>query len=383
MPTGNSVLILGCGVGGLVAANTLAKQAKRAASITVVERKTSFQFPPSYPWLMMGWRQPKQVQRDLARLSRKRIKVINENVKSIDIARKRVRTDSSELAYDHLVLALGAEYAPEEVPGFGQCANHIYDLESTLKFRDALQNFPEGGTLAIGISRLPFKCPAAPYEAAFLLEDHFSKTGKKVNMQFFTPEAQPVPAAGPVIGKQVARILASRGIQYHPKKKLARVEQDKAVFDDGEEISYDLLFAVPPHKCPESVVDAGLTDSSGWVPVNPQTSATKFDDVYAVGDVAAIETPHGHTPYLPKAGVFAHGQAEVVAQNIAVSITGKGDRKTWDGTGACFLEVSKGEGAFLKGNFLSNPPKLEFHPPRRKWHLEKVILEKYWMRHWF
>ncbi|MEK6919455.1 MAG: FAD/NAD(P)-binding oxidoreductase, partial [Thermoproteota archaeon] len=196
MPTGNSVLILGCGVGGLVAANTLAKQAKRAASITVVERKTSFQFPPSYPWLMMGWRQPKQVQRNLARLSRKRIKVINENVKSIDIAKKRVRTDSSELAYDHLVLALGAEYAPEEVPGFGQHANHIYDLESTLKFRDALQSLPEGGTLAIGISRLPFKCPAAPYEAAFLLEDHFRKRGKKVNIQFFTPEAQPVPAAG-------------------------------------------------------------------------------------------------------------------------------------------------------------------------------------------
>lgn len=381
MSTGNHVVILGCGVGGLVVASNLAKQAKKAASVTVIERKAQFHFPPSFPWLMMGWRQPRQVQRDLKPLSKK-VKIINESVSGIDVSKKRVRTESSELSYDHLVVALGAEYAPEQVPGFEEYAHHIYDLEHAVKFREAVENFP-GGTLAVGVSRTPFKCPAAPYEASLLLENHFRQTGKKVNIEFFTPEPNPFPAAGPIIGKQAEKLLASRGIHYHPKKKLAAVEKERVVFDDKEEVNYDLLFAVPPHRPPKPVVDAGLTDSSGWVPVNPQTLATKVENVYALGDVASIETPHGHVPFLPKAGVFAHGQGEVLANNLAVSITGKGERKAWDGLGSCFLEVSKSESAFLKGNFLSNPPRLEFHPPRRKWHFEKVVLEKYWMSHWF
>ncbi len=382
MPAGNHVVILGCGVGGLVVASSLAKQAKKAASITVIERKAQFHFPPSFPWLMMGWREPRQVQHDLKPLAKKGVKIINENVTGIDVSKKRVKAESSELSYDHLVVALGAEYAPEQIPGFEEYAHHIYDLEHAVKFRDAVENF-KGGTLAVGVSRTPFKCPAAPYEASLLLEDHFRKTGKNVNIEFFTPEPNPVPATGAVIGKQVERLLASRGIHYHAGKKLARVEKERLVFDDKEEIRYDLLFAVPPHRPPRPVVDAGLTDSSGWVPVNPNTLATKFENVYALGDVASIETPHGHVPFLPKAGAFAHGQGEVLANNLAVSITGKGERKAWDGSGACFLEVSRGESGFLKGNFLSNPPRLEFHPPRRKWHLEKVVFEKYWMRHWF
>ncbi len=382
MPAGNHVVILGCGVGGLVVASSLAKQAKKAASITIIEQKPQFHFPPSFPWLMMGWREPKQVQRDLKPMAKKGVKVINESVTGIDVSKKRVKTESSELSYDHLVVALGAEYAPEQIPGFVEYAHHIYDLEHTVKFRDTVENF-KGGTLALGVSRIPFKCPAAPYEASLLLDDHFRKTGKNVSIQFFTPEPNPVPATGEIIGKQVERLLVSRGIQYHASRRLAAVEKERIIFDDKEAINYDLLFAVPPHRAPRPVVEAGLTDSSGWVPVNPSSLATKFEDVYALGDVASIETPHGHVPFLPKAGVFAQGQGEVLANNLAVSITGKGERRAWDGSGGCFLEVSRGESAFLKGNFLSNPPRLEFHPPRRKWHLEKVVFEKYWMHHWF
>ena len=378
----NNVLILGCGVGGLTVAGELAQKARKQASITVVERKTSFQFPPSFPWVMMGWRQPRQVQRNLSSLARKRIKIIHENVRTIDTKAKRVETDTATLNYDYLVLALGAEYAPEQIPGFTEYAHHIYDLDSAVKFRDAVQNF-QGGNIAIGVSKTPFKCPTAPYEVALLLEEHFRKEKKKSSIRFFTPEGQPVPAAGPVLGKQVEKMLVSRGIEYHPKKELAEVKQDRLLFKDKEEMNFDLLMAVPPHRCPKPVVDGGMTDTSGWVPVNPQMLATKFDNVYAIGDVTAIETPHGHMPFLPKAGVFAQGQGEVVANNLAYAITGKGERRAWDGTGNCHLGVSKAESAFLKGSFLSNPPRLEFHPPRRKWHLDKVAFEKKWMQRWF
>jgi sulfide:quinone oxidoreductase len=232
----------------------------------------------------------------------------------------------------------------------------------------------------MGVSRLPIKCPPAPYELALLLEEHFRRSKKRVEIHFFTPEPHPIPAAGAVIGKQVERLLNSRGIKYLPKTKLVRVDKDRAVFDNGSEMKYDLLVTTPPHRSSQIVKDAGLTDESGWIPINPHNLATRHQDVFAIGDIAAIETPHGHAPYLPKAGVFAEGQAEVLANNLAVSITKKGEMKQWSGEGSCYLQVAKSESAFLKGAFLSNPPRLEFHPPRRKWFLEKVRLEKEWLK---
>jgi sulfide:quinone oxidoreductase len=251
-----------------------------------------------------------------------------------------------------------------------------------MKLRDALENL-ENGKLLIGISQLPIKCPVAPYGLALLLQDHFAREKKKVAVEFFTPEPHPAPAAGPVIGKQVERLLATKGITFHPKVKLSKVEKEKAVFEGKTDLPYDLLIVVPPHKCPSVVVEAGLTDSSGWIPVSPRTLATRLERVYAIGDVTAIETPHAHVPFLPKSGSFALGHADVVANNIAMSITGKGERRVWDGTGSCFLEVNRGESAMLRGEFLSNPPRLEFHPPRRKWQAEKTKLEEYWMKHRF
>ncbi len=379
MSGGANVVVLGCGMGGLTASKVLSKQVGRAATVTIIEQRTSFRFPPAFQWLVFGWRNAKEVQRSLSTLARgKNVRLINEKAESIDLARRRVKTRTQEVGYDRLIIAVGAELSFESIQGLENYSYHAYDLEGAVRLREAVESF-EGGRVAIGISKIPFKCPAAPYELALLLEDYLRRARKRAEIRFFTPEALPVPAAGAVIGKQVERLLASRGIEYHPKTRLVRVEEKNAVFEGGLEIPYDLLITVPPHVCPRLVVDAGLTDSSGWVPVNPNTLATKHEDVYAIGDIAAVETPHGHAPFLPKAGVFAQGQAEVVANNIAVSITGKGQNRQWDGTGSCFLDVNRSESAFLRGTFLSNPPKLEFHPPRRKWRLERVKLEKQWM----
>jgi sulfide:quinone oxidoreductase len=381
LSSNDRVIVLGCGMGGLEVSSLLAEYAPKA-SITIVEQKKIFEFPPSFPLLVMGRREPGKVRRALGVPKKRKVRLINDQVRSIETSSKTVKTGSEELHYDHLVISMGVDYSPGDVPGLEKHAHQFYDFESAMKLRDALANV-ESGKLVIGISRLPFKCPVAPYGLALLLQDHFARSKKNVTIEFFTPEPHPAPAAGPVIGKQIERLLAAKGIAYRPKAKLSKVEKDKVVFEGKTELAYDLLIVVPPHKCPSPVVEAGLTDSSGWVPVSPQTLATRFEKVYAIGDVTAIETPHAHVPFLPKAGSFALGQAEVVANNIAMSITGKGERKIWDGTGSCFLEVNRGESAMLRGEFLSNPPRLEFHPPRRKWQVEKTKLEEYWMKHRF
>ncbi len=380
-----TVLVLGGGVGGVAAATLLKEKLGDRARVRLVERKRQSQFPPSFPWVMLGLRTPNAVQRDLGALKAKGVDVIHAEVASIDTGTKTVKTSVRDLAYDDLIIALGAEYAPEAVPGFAEHAHHVYDLDSALRFKKAIEAFP-GGTLALGVSRLPFKCPAAPYEVALLLEDYVTRRGlrKMVQFEFFTPEGAPMPAAGPEIGVQVAGLLAARGINYRPKRRLTEIAPGELRFEGGETLPYDLLFCVPPHRAPKPVVDAGLTNESGWVPVNPATLETKVPGVYGIGDVTAVATPNGHVPFLPKAGVFAHGQAEAVAHNLAASIKGRGKAKDWDGRGACFLETGGGQSAFVKGNFLAAPrPQLDFHMPSRVWHAQKILFERHWMRRWF
>src|SRR3990170_4231901 len=288
---GKTILVLGGGVGGLVASNILKEKLGDRAVVKLVERKRQFQFPPSYPWLMLGLRKPEQVQKDLSLLEKKGIQVINDEVESIDIKGCLVKSKEDELQYNYLIIALGAEYAPDAIPGFKEYTHHIYDLESTLKFKEAVEKF-EGGIIAIGVSRTQFKCPAAPYEVALLLDDYYSKKGMrdKVKFEFFTPEGNPVPSVGPEIGGKVVEFLRSRGINYHPKLKVTEITEGEARFETGESISFDLLFCLPPHKAPKPVVEAKLTDETGWIPVNPRTLETKYNGVYAVGDVNAIPT---------------------------------------------------------------------------------------------
>ncbi len=383
--TGKQVLILGGGVGGLVTSSSVKKGLHGKGEVTLIERKKTFQFPPSYPWVMLGVRKPEQTERILSQLGRKGIRVVNDEVLSIDVEGKSVKTSGDRFSFDYLVIALGADYALDSIPGYQEHAHHIYSLEAAIRFRDAIENFV-GGTIAMGVSRTPFKCPAAPYEAALLVEHHFRNKGAggRVKVKFFTPEGLPLPSAGPEIGNGVAEMMKSRGIDARFKVKLTEVRPSEAVFEDGSSMPFDLLFAVPPHRCPQPVIDAGLTDQSGWIPVDPTTMQTRYAGVYAIGDVTSVPTPMGFVPFLPKAGVFAHRQAEVVSHNIVSEITGRGRPTTYDGSGECFLMIGGNQAGFVEGTWFSEPrPDISFHAPSRARYAERVLFEKYWMSHWF
>lgn len=331
---GKTILILGGGVGGLVAANELRRRLGREHRIVMVDRAAKHAFAPSFLWLMLGWRQPSQICQDLDLLKRKGIEVVRAEVTRIDAAGRVVVTAAGEIAYDYLVIALGAELAPKGIPGFSKAAHSVYDLKSAELLRDALAGF-RGGTVAVVISSLPFKCPAAPYEAALLMEGAFTQKGirQQVDLRLYTPEALPMPVAGPVVGAAVREMVEARGITFVPKVKLASVNPAtrELAFEDGRTVGYDLLCGIPPHKSPAVVVEAGLTDATGWIPVNGKTLETQHEGVYALGDVTAIKLPGGLV--LPKAGVFAHHQARVVAHNIGIEILGRGPKAAFDGSG--------------------------------------------------
>ena len=123
-------------------------------------------------------------------------------------------------------------------------------------------------------------------------------------------------------------------IEYRPNHKVASIDPSsrQVTFDNGGQEQFDLLVAVPPHTSPQTIKDSGLGNEAGWIPVDSHTLKTSAENVYAIGDVTAITLPTGMP--LPKTGVFAHGEAEVVAENIASEIQGRGERRAFDGHGA-------------------------------------------------
>jgi sulfide:quinone oxidoreductase len=329
-----TIAILGGGVGGLVAANALRRALDRPHRIILIDREPRHVFTPSFLWMMLGWREPPDISRDLAGLARKGIEVIQDEIREIDATRRRVRTEHATLDADHLVVALGAEGYVDAVPGLAAAGHNLYDLGGALSLRDELSRFREGRVIVL-IAGLPFKCPAAPYEAAMLIRAALDERGLRnaTAVDLYTPEPQPMPVAGKAMGEAVVAMLEQKGIGFHNQHRLAAVDgaRRELAFDNGVRAGWELLVVIPPHRCPRVVKEADLIGEAGWVPVDKATLKTAHERVVAIGDVTAIKLPVGLM--LPKAGVFAHAQAKVVAENIASEVTGRPARRTFDGVG--------------------------------------------------
>jgi sulfide:quinone oxidoreductase len=377
----NEVLILGGGSGGLATAGRLKELLGDKISITVIDKQRSFVMGFSLLRVMTGEKTEQEVTVPKEKVSQKGIKFINTEVNRIDVNNGIVRTDQGEFVYDYLVVALGAELAPEKIPGF-ESAFHMYTLEDAKKLRDALSSF-RGGSIRLVVSSTPFKCPPAPYEAAMLIDDHLRNKGlrDKSDIQIFTPEPQPMPIAGPEVGNTVVSMLNEKGIGFHSNTKVSLIDgsSKQIVFENGSREKYDLLIAIPPHTTPKVIRESGgLADASEWISVDPKNMQTKYYRVYAIGDVAAVKLPSGMM--LPKAATFAFGQAEIVASNIASSVLGT-EARNWDGFGECFIETGSGNAAYGSGSFYSSPkPVINLQIPSKELRERKDVWGNYWTK---
>lgn len=380
-----TAVILGGGIGGVVAARRLRARLGSEHRVVLVDRAADHLFQSSLLWVMDGSRRTSQIRRALRRLRRHGIEFVQEEVVRIDVGTKRVETVGSSLSFDYLVIALGARTAPESVEGFADMAHDLYSPAGCRAIDDALEDF-DGGKVGVLVTSMPFKCPAAPYEAAFLVEARLRRKGirERSQVHLYTPEHQPMPVTEASLGGAVVEMLRARGIEYHPLFTFERMRPDagQIVDAEGRSESVDLLIAVPPHEVPEVVRSSGLAGLSGWIHVDPETLRTEHPGVYAIGDVTTVRLPSGKS--LPKAGVFAHHQAEVVAEEIAAEMRSEPPRARFDGDGACWIEIGDGRAGFARGNFYGGAePSMELAGPSRFRHWTKVAFEKWWLWRWF
>lgn len=386
-----TTLILGGGFGGLTCARALRAALPPEHKIIVVDRAPLFFVGATKTWVMLGEKSTEEITRQRAKLLPEGVDLVQADVMRIDAATREAQTTAGTFRGDHLVIALGSEQEIGAVPGLADSAHSFYGLLDALQLQGALDAF-HGGRIVLLIPRVPFPCPPGPYEGMLLIHDLLvrRKLREKCTLEIYTVEKSPMATAGPEMGNAVVAMLAERSIGYFPLKKTSRVEPArKAVrFEDGSEAIYDLLITVPPHCVPRVAVESWLAPPEGWIPVDPATLAIKPPNaaphVYAIGDVTSVPLPGRWAPemplVLPKAGVMAAAQGEVVAANIASVVRGETPVAAFDGVGHCFIEIGgkramRGDGAFFKmphPEMSANPPDEAGYRSKEEWIAEML-----------
>jgi sulfide:quinone oxidoreductase len=376
-----TVLILGGGFGGIATAHRLKQLLGSDVAVTLVDKRDTFMVGFRKSWGLVNEAPMEEGQRPLNDLTKIGVKVIQGTISSIDPNTRSAEVDGQHHEADALVVALGADLAPGAIRGFKEHAYNVYDPNDIPRAAQALKDFKEGRIL-VGIFGAPYKCSPAPFEMALLIDASLKARGLRASIKVFSPQPMSIPILGRESCNTIEGRLSEKGVDFLPNHKALSIEKGEIVFADDRE-SFDLLFGVPPHTPPAVVKDSGLVDSkSGWINVNAKTLETSFPGVYAIGDVVQIAMPNGKP--LPKAGVFAEGMGETVAERIAAEFKGGKAEATFKGEGGCYLEVGGGQAMMVTGRFMAEPePEVMLTEATAQYMTEKRAFETDRLKKWF
>jgi sulfide:quinone oxidoreductase len=316
-----NVVVLGGGSGGIVAASHLGEKIGKDHNVVMIDQRPRHVFQSSFLWMATGKREPWDITRPMANVGKRDVRFVQDRVVHIDTDRKVVTMANGEQPYDKLVVSLGYQTHPEDIPGDRHLAGHTWELDAALDFRVRLRNF-NGGRLVVGIVAPPYRCPPGPYEATWLFEDYLRQRGIRDNTQidFFTSEPGPVGGSGRP-PEFIREHLKLRGINLHSEFALETVDGGQRVVraTDGRELPFDLLMIVPPHRPSQVLYDSAMVDTPAGIEVDFDYLTTKWDGVHAIGDNANLPAS--------KAGVVAHLAADTVSHNIAAELSGTGHKE--------------------------------------------------------
>ncbi|MEX1173431.1 MAG: FAD/NAD(P)-binding oxidoreductase [Chloroflexota bacterium] len=374
------IVILGGGVGGTLTANLLSRKLKKPidagdVEVVVVDATGSHVYQPGFMYIAMGGERAANLARPERSLLDKRVTLLVGEVVAVDESRQHIElADGMSLGYDQLVLATGSRIVPEAIEHFAEEAHHFYTAEAASRLRTALDAFT-GGRIVIGIAGMPYKCPPAPLEVAFLIESELRDRGLRdaSELHFCSPIGRAFTIES--VSDMATPILEEKGIDLHTFFNVETIDPERKVVQslEGEELPYDLLILVPPHKGQQFLMDSGLAPApGGWLPTDRHTlEVGGRPNVYALGD--ATDLP------LSKAGSTAHFEAPVVAERIAARVMGRapsGKHADYEGKVMCFFEIGDGKGTLLQFDY-EHPPKPP--KPNQLWHLGKIVFNKtYW-----
>jgi sulfide:quinone oxidoreductase len=342
------VLILGAGFGGLELATRLTDEVPEHVEVTLIDQSDHFVFGYSKLDMMFGRQTPDAIRHSYGDITKPSFTFRHETITAIDPVGRTVTTDRGSYEADILVVALGADLAPELTPGLLEGGNEFYTVAGAERLRDVIPTF-ERGDAVVSILGPFFKCPAAPYECAMMLHQSLVDRGVRdaTTIKVMTPMPVPIPISQEASAVIVAG-LDERGIEFCPETVVTSLDPAtrEATLRDGGSVHYDLFLGVPVHRAPAVVEESGLAED-GWIPVDHTTFATRFPNVYAVGDVTSAP--------VPRVGVIAEGEAGTVADVLVHRLRGGEGPGAYQGIATCYIEFGGAEVAKFDVNFLGGP----------------------------
>jgi len=368
------IVVVGGGTGGTIVANNLARRLaaeirSRKVRIMMLSDTDRHMYQPGLLYVAFGQMTPDQLYRDQARLLEPDIEFHVDAVTEFHFDRNQIGTESGKThEYDILIIATGARIVPDEVPGLKEGAEMFFTEASAVRMHKRLLEF-EGGTVAMTVS-IPHKCPVAPVEAMLMLHDFFKARGirDQVKLRYHYPVN--AVHATPNVAVWAKPEFEKAGIEYETFFNLKEVDAEERVIysEEGSEVPYDLLVAIPPHRGSETAEKNALGDA-GWIPTDRyKLNVEGYDNVYAIGDATNIP--------VSKTGSAAHYEAEVLAENIASLIKTGTTVREYDGKVFCFIEAGFDRATYNAFDYVNLP---ELKPPSKANHWFKVAYNQmYW-----
>ena len=365
------VVVLGGGVGGTLVANLVARELGRDVRLTVVDPTGMHVYQPGFLYLALGKANGRWLSRDERTLLRRDVELVVDRAIRIHPEAGTVQlARGGSLDWDYLVIATGARLVPEQVPGLVEGSHEFYSLEGAQRLREELRRF-RGGRIHVGVAGIPYKCPPAPVEFVFMLEERLRRRGirDRSEITLLSPlnRAFTIESAS----KVVEPLMRQRGIQLATFFNVESVDPPAGVITsiEGEKVESDLMVVVPPHRGQELIETSGLGDGSAWTPTDRNTlQVAGHERIFAIGD--ATDLP------ISKSGSTAHFEAPVVASRIASLVRGTAPKTNYGGKVMCFLETGDGRSTILRFDYEHPPAPPQ---PRRVWHMAKWMFNRlYW-----
>ncbi len=350
------ILILGGGTAGTIMSNKLRNTLNRDEwNITVVDKYKTHYYQPGFLFIPFGIYNRQDVEKPKRDFFPIGVDVIFADVQLIEAEQNHViLSDGTKITYDILIIATGTQTRPDQTPGLTDALWYknifdFYTIEGALALRGFLKKW-EGGTLLINIAELPYKCPVAPLEFAFLADEYFTKAGirDKVTIKYVTPLSGAFTK--PLATKMLSELLKEKNIEVIPDFYIERVDNERKciVSYDGAEIPFDLLTIVPVNMGDDLIARSGLGDDLNYVPVDKNTlQSEKYNNVFVLGDASNIPTS--------KAGSVAHFSSDILFENLMSFIENRPLMSKFDGHANCYIETGFGKGTLIDFNYETEP----------------------------
>jgi len=316
------VLVIGGGFGGASAARAL-RRTDPNVDVTLVESNPVFTSCPFSNEVIVGLRDIAQQRFGYQGIAAAGVRVVQGTAVAVDAPTRRVTlNDGTVLGYDRLILSPGIDIAYDALPGYSEAAAEVLPHawkagDQTLLLRRQLEAMPDGGTVVISAPANPFRCPPGPYERASLIA-YYLKTNKP-KTKLLILDAKDTFSKQKLFMSAWAKLYPGllEWVSLSDGGKVVRVEALTRSFEtEFGSHKADVGNVIPPQRAGRIAVVAGVTDKTGWCPIDPVSFESRLvPAIHVIGDAAVAGA-------MPKSAFAANAQAKACALAVVRMLGG-------------------------------------------------------------